>query len=242
MKNKSKTGRVAALLLVLCMISMVMLGGTFAKYTDTFSGKDTALIARWNITPTELNFGKNADYNETLDLFNHAKTQHILPYSVAEAAYILAPGVNDSFTMDFTNNSDVAAKIEFTIDNTGSSVDLNKLNMEYSLTAEDGTTALTYVDKGDTDGDANTTETLSVDTAFGSLATLQTNLNKYMKYVDIDGNKTALVTWKWAYYTSDSEDIDDTAVGSASQEAALTGTRSPYVVRIKATATQIEPQ
>jgi hypothetical protein len=46
-KNKN-TFRVAALLLVACLISSVMLSGTFAKYTSEYAGQDTALVARWS--------------------------------------------------------------------------------------------------------------------------------------------------------------------------------------------------
>jgi hypothetical protein len=46
-KNKN-TFRIGALLLVACLISSVMLSGTFAKYTSEYAGQDTALVARWS--------------------------------------------------------------------------------------------------------------------------------------------------------------------------------------------------
>jgi hypothetical protein len=51
-KNKN-TFRVAALLLVACLISSVMLSGTFAKYTSEYAGQDTALVARWSFTKSD---------------------------------------------------------------------------------------------------------------------------------------------------------------------------------------------
>ena len=52
MKKTKKTFRLGALLLIVCLISTVMLSGTFAKYTSEYAGKDTAFIAKWKITPS----------------------------------------------------------------------------------------------------------------------------------------------------------------------------------------------
>ena len=74
-KNKN-TFRVAALLLVACLISSVMLSGTFAKYTSEYAGQDTALVARWSFT------GKFDDtamsgINIPLHIWDHAYSTNI---------------------------------------------------------------------------------------------------------------------------------------------------------------------
>jgi hypothetical protein len=92
-KNKN-TFRVAALLLVACLISSVMLSGTFAKYTSEYAGQDTALVAKWDLTM------KDQDDNEfsidtpeqQLDLFSHAYDTNIL--ADAGEQKIIAPGVS----------------------------------------------------------------------------------------------------------------------------------------------------
>ncbi|NMA13993.1 MAG: hypothetical protein GX930_02000 [Clostridia bacterium] len=118
MKNKRNTLRIAFLLLVLCMISTVMLSGTFAKYTSEYAGQDTALVARWNFTAQ----GYVGEGTEQLDLFSHAYDKYINERNGDNGDYIIAPGVEDEFTIEMSFLSDVDAKVTVDFDNNGSSV------------------------------------------------------------------------------------------------------------------------
>ena len=44
-----KKFRIVALLLVMCLASSCFVGGTFAKYSSTAEGSDSAVVARWSI-------------------------------------------------------------------------------------------------------------------------------------------------------------------------------------------------
>lgn len=111
--------KIAALLLILCLISAAMISGTFARYTSTFAGEDTALVAKWDIVASGGGIGM-AEGGAELDLFSHAYDTHILQSIVDD--FIIAPGVDGDFLIEFNNESDVDALVEFEIDDTGADV------------------------------------------------------------------------------------------------------------------------
>ena len=76
-KNKN-TFRVAALLLVACLISSVMLSGTFAKYTSEYAGKDTALVARWNFVAERTRWKTNLTLDDACCPFINPYNTNIL--------------------------------------------------------------------------------------------------------------------------------------------------------------------
>ena len=112
-KNKN-TFRVAALLLVACLISSVMLSGTFAKYTSEYSGQDTALVARWSFEALGVNEEDDPMAIE-LDLFDHYYDTHINGTST-DGTYIIAPGVSGSFVLEMDYIADVDADVEITFE------------------------------------------------------------------------------------------------------------------------------
>jgi hypothetical protein len=221
MKKTSKTVRAAILLLVLCMISTAMLGGTFAKYTSEYAGQDTALIAKWNVTVEEggTAFAISPSDAVPLDLFDHAYNTNIL--STAGSDKIIAPGVKGDFTLNIANTGDVAAKMTFDFEASGSA---STAPIEYSLDESN----------------------------WGDLTTLETNLEglaQMESVAETDGTALQTVYWRWPYEQYDSTDPelaaadeDDTDLGIASNTAfEADGNRTTYILKITATATQIEP-
>lgn len=214
MTNTSKTARIGMLLLVLCLISTAMLGGTFAKYTSEYAGKDTALIAKWKVTPKEgtTSFAISPDPAVTLDLFSHAYDTNIL--ATAGSSKIIAPGVASSFVLNIANEGDVAARMTFDFDVTGTA---STAPIEYSL-------------DGATWGNLTT-----LDTNLEALAAMTS-------VADTNGTATATVYWRWPYEASanvyaGSTNATDTALGVDSANAP----RTTYILTITATATQIAP-
>ncbi len=219
MKNKNRIFRVSALLLVLCFISTVMISGTFAKYTSEYSGQDTALIAKWDLDVTDgsHDFAISPDdpAEAELDLFSHAYNENIIATDGTQN--IIAPGVSGDFILSVTNNSDVAAKVEFAFSKTGADVPI-----QYCL--------------------GNFGEE---DTIYNSLTALQNALNllnKFKKVAETNGTATQTVYWRWPYEVGDgaglvASDEEDTELGQASAGAS----RTNYVLTITTTATQIAP-
>jgi hypothetical protein len=228
-KNKN-TFRVAALLLVACLISSVMLSGTFAKYTSEYAGEDTALVARWSFGAKGGQSGSLAaltDSTANLDLFQHAYDTNIL--STAGTDKIIAPGVSGDFVLDLTNNSDVAAGITFTITEDTSVADIP---MEFSLDN------FSTVIKADEDH-----------TAVENLTTALDNLGIILAASDDESNSTTIkVHWRWPFERGteaaeiDAYDTLDTDLGEASYAAYTPpGDRIGYILTVKVKATQLAP-
>lgn len=221
-KNKN-TFRIGALLLVACLISSVMLSGTFAKYTSEYAGKDTALVATWDFVAEGGQDGLDlvtlGDAAVPLDLFKHAYNENIL--ATAGAGKIIAPGVSGNFVLDLTNNSDVAADITFVVSKAEGSVNVP---MEFSIGTD-----FDSVDP--------------VPTIYDTVETLTTALNgKNIHLNEAGGESSVTVYWRWAYYgpsaTAEATDTTDTVLGTTSASG---DSRSTYTLNVKVTATQSEP-
>ena len=182
-KRSSMMVRLVAVLAVIMMFTMCFVGGTFAKYTSSATGTDSATVAKWSFKVGETDIAASNEF--TFDLFKTIKDSNgtdnetdISPYD----GTIIAPGTQGSFNLVLTNASQVTAQyaIDYTVTNTGNipvqfSVDggtnwTNDLadvvaSDATKLAANSGTTTITVQWKWVFDGnDAN-------DTALGSAAT-----------------------------------------------------------------------
>lgn len=250
MKNISKTVRAAILLLVLCMISTAMLGGTFAKYTSEYAGQDTALVARWSFEAKGGEITMGAE-NTELNLFDHLYSTYInKTYGTDDdsehAQYIIAPGVGDEFTVKMDYIADVAADVVIEI----TELDGNAaVPMEYSV--DDGTTWVTLANLPDALADqirANTNYDFvgDDDTDDGSF-----RITKVATDIVTPHAISETVEWKWRYAKGEAgsayatqTDEQDTALGIASQAAAQesAASRTTYGIKIDITATQVTPE
>lgn len=223
--NNKKTYRVGLLLLVVSLISTVMLSGTFARYTSEYVGSDTALVAKW-----DLNMDKNGIINvdnseQAMDLFSHLYNQNLVTGSGTEK--IIAPGVGGSFNLKVTNNSDVAAAINFKITepadtNATEPADTNAaVPMEFS-----STDAAIYVSLNDLNAYLNNAEDPVYTLGAGT-------------------TETKIILWRWNFEDSTvhggaKTDATDTTLGKASASAGENA-RTEYKLIVTATAKQVAP-
>jgi hypothetical protein len=234
MNKKRNTLRIAFLLLVLCMISTVMLSGTFAKYTDTYAGQDTALVARWQFEAKE---GETllGDANKQLDLFGHLYNTNM--NQKAGEDYIIAPGVSDEFTIAMSFLSDVDAKVTVDFNKEGSTVNdaVYNLPIEYSVDEGASWVTLAELDK----------QFVSVlKKVYGSNVLGDVSSANAFTFLNSDDETTATtisqtVKWRWAFNDNDTaQSIIDTAFGNASAES---DGRLQYILNVNIKAEQIEP-
>lgn len=109
MKKKSSTlVKTIILMLIVTMLALIAISGTYAKYTTTTSGTGTAIIGKWDVNlanaeaaPLEQDF--------TIDL---AETM-----TNSEATFI-QPGSTGSFTITVNNAGDVPAKVSASLSDT----------------------------------------------------------------------------------------------------------------------------
>lgn len=102
--KKTKFMRAALLLLVLTLITSCFVGGTFAKYTTSANGTDTARVATWGF--------KDTDSITLNDLFNTAYDKN-----VNGKADVIAPGTTNSATFAFKfSGQEAAPEVAYTFE------------------------------------------------------------------------------------------------------------------------------
>lgn len=217
--KKNRTMRLAALLLVLTLITSCFVGGTFAKYTTSTTGNDEARVAYWG-------FDQGATI--TLEgLFSDTDSN-----VSGNANGLLAPGTQGSktFAFGYTNGATGSTAIEapevaytFTVDVTvaGSetaTADTDKLdentNFTWTLSKKSGTTTTTV-------GTYQKVEELeaAIEALAGTNAT-----NGVAEYAAdelpeafTDAGEVYTIGWNWAFETANNtnQDATDTAMGNA---------------------------
>ena len=117
--KKTKLMRAALLLLVLTLITSCFVGGTFAKYTTSEKGSDTARVAKWGveITANGATFAEayDADTKKVVD----AITNSVIAKSVVSAGTdkVVAPGTKGNMVgMTITGTPEVAVRVNYVAD------------------------------------------------------------------------------------------------------------------------------
>ncbi len=248
MKKRSIMIRVMAVLSVVMMFTICFVGGTFAKYTSSGSGSDTATVAKWSFKVGETDVATENEF--TFNLFNTVKdTGGADETDISPAdGTIIAPGTQGSFDLILKNESEVTAQyaIDYTVTNT------NNIPVEFSVDGTNWTSELTDVTateatklqaKNDTNSDTTTITiqwrwvfenyTKVADTSSG---TPDPSTRYYTKsgetYTATDFPLLSFAT-ETEYYTFDStRDTSDTALGI--------GGTAVLTVTAKVTATQVD--
>lgn len=131
MRTNNKLAKVTALMLLVVMIGLILVAGTYAKYTTTVSGSDTAVVAKFSV-------GANTS-NETFDLFGTTVIDDDATTSDSSdvASNRIAPGTGGKFNILLTNASEVAVNYTLNIEETENT---SNIPIEYSV---DGSTYVT---------------------------------------------------------------------------------------------------
>ncbi len=214
MKN-DKITRFAILILALTMITLMVVSGTFAKYTSSATGSDTATVAKWSIKVGSGDGVEIAGSSSTVsfDLFSTIKDEDggseadvagkasgTAVGSTSATAKIIAPGTSGSFDIIVKNESEVNATYSIAFESNNTSIPI-----EFST---DGTTWKSTL------SEANVTNAAI-------------NMNS--------AAQTKTVYWRWAYDVSAARDTADTNLGVAAQT-------SPASVTLSATISATQAQ
>ena len=119
-KRSSMMVRLVAVLAVTMMFTMCFVGGTFAKYTSSATGTDTATVAKWSFKVGETDIATTDTF--TFDLFKTIKDSDGINNETEMNPVdgsIIAPGTQGSFDLVLTNASQVTAQyaIDYTVTN-----------------------------------------------------------------------------------------------------------------------------
>lgn len=112
---------------LLTVISMGSVAGTYAKYTASETDTDTARVAKWDV---KFGGGNTFDFNlfNTILDSNGGAEDDVKDGKPTEN--IIAPGTSGAFTIDITNDSEVNADVFATFEETNTS----NIPLEYKVT------------------------------------------------------------------------------------------------------------
>ena len=225
--KKNRAMRTAAGLGIATLLTMSVISGSFAKYTTSKEGTDSARVAKWGFMQ-EASIGLN-------DLFSNVyKTDE--NGTVQASTKVIAPGTEEKSDFSFTyggadtdKNNDTVDKPEvkytFTVSTEGSSIGeeiKNNTNIKWAL-----------------DGDNNTREWGNWETLLSKIKALSGGENGTQTYEagNLPSNFASAnannhtVYWKWIF--EDNNDTKDTEMGNASK-------LEEVKLNITITATQVD--
>ena len=198
---KNKFMRIAAVALMLCLVTTCAISGTFAKYTTEGTATDTARVAKWGITvtaPTDEAFAKK--YNDT------ASESGVKVVSTTE---VVAPGTNGTLpTPVIAGTAEVAVEVivsatitldKWTTDGTDEycPIEFTVGEKTYGIYGTEGANYVKCTDVADLKN--------KVETAIS--ATISYDANATIAAI-------AVPTWAWAFTTGDANDAKDTKLGA----------------------------
>ena len=114
MRKENKLTKVAIFALLIAIVAIVLVSGTYARYTTSLTGTDSVQIAKWawNISGADID-ANTTSY--TLDLFSTIKDT--ATYGTTNEANVIdgkiAPGTTGAFDIQITNKSEVNAEYEY---------------------------------------------------------------------------------------------------------------------------------
>ena len=147
----NKLVKVFLIVLLIAMIGLILVSGTYAKYTTTFTGSDTATVAKFKVSSNTT--------AETFDLYKTAKEVDGTTADVDVANGKVAPGTGGKFDVKLTNDSDV--KVHYTLDLKETNTE--NVPIEYSLDGITYVTAENFASVSAADlAIGSTTQTVSV--------------------------------------------------------------------------------
>lgn len=184
-----------ALVLIVTLLAVILVSGTYAKYTTAVSAKDTATVARWNITLNGEDISKGTKKTLKLGLFDTINDTDFTSEESDVTAGKIAPGTTGQFEIaKLINNSDVNAqyKITYSIDNN------NNIPLEFSK-------------------DKN-----AADSEWKSLSDFSMNNFEALSKDSTEGVSTGTIYWRWKFERND--DSADTDFGINTPEVVVTAT------------------
>lgn len=196
-KRSSMMVRLVAALAVTMMFTMCFVGGTFAKYTSSATGTDSATVAKWDIKVGGTNIATNNTF--TFNLFETIKDSNGIDdesdMSPVDGS-IIAPGTRGSFDIVIKNDSQVNATyaIDYTVTNT------NNIPVKFSVDGTNWFDDINYLDVRSVAINMGATATVTVqwmweferidgdtqDTTLGSAASATLTVSAAVSAIQVD--------------------------------------------------------
>lgn len=208
--KKNRMMRIAAVMMVLALITTCVISGSFAKYVTTGEGSDSARVAAWGVTVTA-NGGAFAESYDT-DVTHDNDDDEL---SVVATVNVVAPGTSGTVVaMDISGTPEVdcavAFEAEITLDGWG-----DYCPIVFTIGEDDPATA----DVNEATVISNITNPAALETAVESAIAAYTA--NYEAGQDLSNAEAPAISWAWPFTTSDANDERDTALGDAATKATI---------------------
>lgn len=195
--KKNKVLLLGIITVFVAIFSLTLVSGTWAKYTSTVSGADTAKVAKWawNVNDADLTLGTTTGtvqfnlFDTVLDTATGNDGNTDTDVKLGTETPIIAPGTKGSFELKVTNASEVNGTLKVELAQSGATVPL----------------------KFSTNG-----------TAYVSLAELNTSLKSTA--VGSAATETITIYWMWAFEGAEGTDATDTTLGIAGETVTVNAT------------------
>ena len=233
---KNKFMKIAAFVLMLCLLTTCAISTTFAKYTTQETASDSARVAKWGVRLTI-----NGD-----DMLKNAYTNSSNAVTVQSSSTnekVVAPGTSGSTIFSIVGTPEVTTDINIAF-NVTEGVYLKAGTYKDTVTDKTFTIAndycpvvFTLTQTHNRNGEMATPVVL----ATGTLTDIQTYLDAYSTSDDstYDPNtnlaSTFVLSWAWAYEVNNEKNVADTTLGNLMVNA------GDYKVLTSVTTTQPDP-
>ncbi|MBR1802460.1 MAG: hypothetical protein IJ777_00560 [Clostridia bacterium] len=211
MKKSNSLIKFTTFVLLITIVAIVLVSGTYARYTSTASGTDTATVAKWSfkVGGTDI-AGTTEKTGMTFDIFSTLKGADA---TTAEAnvktkdGSMIAPGTGGSFKIALENTSDVTAeyRVVYTIEK-----NTDNIPLEFS---KDGSTWSKNISSITQD---------YTEIAIGAKA------------------DTTTVYWRWSFEGSDSTDYKTTQTDETDTTLGIKGSAASVQVKATIEARQVD--
>ena len=183
--------KIFAILLLLVMLVLMLIVGTYAKYTTEVEGSDSSVVAKWAWQINDADVSQsNTEFS--FNLFDTIKDTDGNNETDVKSTKI-APGTKGEFEIKVENLSEVNAYYNLTLNETKGQ-DVSNAKIEYSIIGTDEAT--------------DWTTNINTFNLTDTVLEMET------------GSKTITVYWRWAYSPSVAQDNTDTTVGFAAANSA----------------------
>jgi len=216
--KKNRTMRIAAVMMVLALITTCIISGSFAKYvTGADAASDDARVAAWGVTVIA---------DSELELFKTSYTKDDRDTSIAVTVSaddaVVAPGTTNTgvAAVTLSGTPEVAVRVAYTGSFEVTGWEANgafycPLKITVGSTVIDGTNMTKDAFENAVNAALNTTQDYAVGTDLSTL------------------NAGKQVSWEWVFYVSEDNDIKDTALGNLANAPTVS-------LSLSATVTQID--
>lgn len=229
MKNKSV--KIAALAIMLCLLTTCAIGTTFAKYVTGAAAEDYARVAKWGV---KIDIAGDEMFKNAYEADATALAGKLSVHSNSTDK-VVAPGTSGETTFTLTGSPEVAANIAITFDYTSDIV--LPAGSVTGQTEDYYPVVFTLTQTKGYDGAA-----MNVEIAKGNLKAIKDAINGFnqnyaAKGLDLDAE--FVLSWAWAYESGN--DAADTLLGDIiAGEATATGAVTSLAYDLSITVTQVD--